>query len=152
MNVLLFQYCPKLAVFNADRSSVLLCRRKGETDYDGTFSFIGGKMEHKDQTIVDALRREKTEEVGESFRIQVLPYYSVDTFFMKNDGNRMILPHYYAVHVSGDVQLNEEYSEHTWVSLPELKKFEPKVSNITWITPLLAKAASIAPEKDFVLL
>jgi 8-oxo-dGTP pyrophosphatase MutT (NUDIX family) len=109
-------------------------------------------MEHKDHSIVDALRREKTEEVGESFKIRTLPYYSIDTFFTKNDGNRMILPHHYAVHVSGDIQLNEEYSEYTWVPLPELKAFGPKISNISWITPLLAKAASIAPEKDFILL
>jgi ADP-ribose pyrophosphatase YjhB (NUDIX family) len=109
-------------------------------------------MEHKDQSIVDALRREKAEEVGESFKVQALPYYSVDTFFTKNDGHRMILPHYYAVHVSGDIQLNEEYSECTWVPLPELKEFGPKISNISWITPLLVKAADVAPAKDFVLL
>ena len=33
-NVLSFQYCPKLAVLNRDRTHVLLCRRKGEQDYD----------------------------------------------------------------------------------------------------------------------
>lgn len=147
-----FQYCPKLAVFSADDSSVLLCRRKGEADYDGIFSFIGGKMEHKDENIVDALRREKGEEVGESFRVNLLPYYSVDTVFTKNDGNRMILPHFYASHVSGDIELNEEYSEYKWVPYDSLDSFHPKISNIAWIAPLLLRAARTADTAELVLL
>lgn len=152
MDTLLFQYCPKLAVFSMDCSSVLLCRRQEETYYNGTFGFIGGKMEHKDQTVMDALKREKTEEVGESFRVRVLPYCNISVFFTKTDGTRVILPYYYAMYVSGGIRLNEEYSEYMWVPLPELETFEPKIPDITWIVFLLAKAAVGASEKDFILL
>lgn len=147
MDALSFQYCPKLVVFSKDLSSVLLCRRKGEADYDGVFSLIGGKMEHKDTSIVEALAREKSEEVGPDFRVNVLPHYSVDVLFVKKDGSHMILPHYYAVHVSGAIVLNEEYSEFAWVAFESLGTFEPKISNIAWISKLLRKLhPAISPD------
>jgi ADP-ribose pyrophosphatase YjhB (NUDIX family) len=150
MDVLAFQYCPKLVVFDKDLSSVLLCRRKGEADYDGVFSLIGGKMEHKDTAIVEALAREKSEEVGPDFRVNVLPHHSVDVLFVKKDGSHMILPHYYAVHVSGAIVLNEEYSEHAWVPFESLADFEPKISNITWISDLLRRLEPIISADDLI--
>lgn len=152
MDHLTFQYCPKIAVFSADESRVLLCRRKGELDYDGTFSFIGGKMEHTDESIVEALRREKTEEVGESFQVQVLPHFSVNVSFVKSDGNHMILPHHFARHVTGEPKLNNEYSEYSWVALDGLEKFGPKIENITWISRKLSRLSRILTDDDFVLI
>jgi len=43
-----FQYCQKIVVYSADGKNVLLCKRKGESDFDEVFSFIGGKMEVED--------------------------------------------------------------------------------------------------------
>ncbi len=94
MDRFLFQYCPKIAVVR--NHSVLLCRRAGEADFDGVFTFIGGKMEHGDLTIIEALRREKNEEVGSGVSLSVLIRYSVNVEFVKSDGSRMILPHYLA--------------------------------------------------------
>ncbi len=145
-----FQYCPKLAVFDTERSSVFLCRRKGELDYDGVFSFIGGKMEHTDASITECLKREKSEEVGNGFMLRVLPHYSVDVFFQKKDGNRMILPHFYAEHVRGDPVLNEEYSEYAWVPLAELITCRPMIENIAWIAPLLLRVGILAAPSEFV--
>src|SRR5215211_6230273 len=149
-DIYLFQYCVKLAVLSRDGSKVLLCRRTGEQDYDGVFSLIGGKMEHGDGSIVEALRREKSEEVGAGFRVRVLPRYSVDVYFVKNDGSRMILPHYLAQHAQGDVSLNDEYSEAAWVDLAHLDAYEPKISNISWIVPSLVRLSEIADDADFV--
>jgi len=42
--------------------AVLLAKRAGEADYDGTWSFIGGKMETTDATLVAGMQREKNEE------------------------------------------------------------------------------------------
>lgn len=150
MNNLFFQYCPKLAVFSRDGKKVLLCRRKGEQDYDGVFSLIGGKMERKDSSILEALRREKTEEVGVNFRVKVLPLYSVDVSFLKKDGSYMILPHFLAQHTRGDIILNDEYSEYVWVDLVDLSKYEPKIANISWIVPALARLRPLVAEEDFV--
>jgi len=146
----LYQYCPKLAVFNAARTELLLCRRKGELDYDSVFSLIGGKMEHKDASIVEALRREKNEEVGEGFVLRLLATHSVDVPFIKKDGTRMILPHFYAEHHRGEVQLNDEYSEFRWVGLEYLKSFTPMIENIAWIVPLLLRGAIHANPDEFI--
>lgn len=130
MENLLFQYCQKIVVYSQDGQSVLLCKRKEEVDFNGTFSFIGGKMERSDWTILEWLRREKNEEVGEDFKIKIFPAFTTNEFFFKKDGNAMVLPHYYAIHQSGDITLNEEYSEYKRVPLTEIKDFEPKIYTI----------------------
>ena len=147
---LLFQYCPKLVVMNHDKTRVLLCKRKGEADYDGVFSLIGGKMEHTDANIIEALRREKSEEVGTGFHIRVLPYPSIDVYFKKSDGMHMILPHFYAEHLSGDIILSDEYSEWRWVLVDELPRFAPKIENVSWITPRLMILGKEANPHEFV--
>lgn len=126
-----FQFCPKIVVFSNDLKSVLLCKRKDEEDFNDIFSFIGGKMEKKDESIVAGLAREKDEELGKDFRINLYTKYSVNLFFIKKDGSRMILPHYYAVYKKGKIELNEEYSEFKWVMIEKLESFEPKISNIS---------------------
>jgi 8-oxo-dGTP pyrophosphatase MutT (NUDIX family) len=141
-----FQYCPKLVVLSEDLTKVLLCKRKGEADYDGTFSFIGGKLEVNDGSIAEGIKREKDEEVGETFQLNLYDTFSLDILFRKKDGSSMIVPHYLALHTSGDITLNtEEYSEYKWVPIEELETFEPKIKNIPEITGklLLLKEANI---------
>src|SRR5258708_4796958 len=106
---LLFQYCQKLVILSADRQSVLLAKRKGEADYDGVFSFIGGKMETTDTSFVAGMKREKTEEIGPNAVVAVLPDETRNVLFRKKDGNSMVLPHIAGVYVSGNITLNEEY-------------------------------------------
>jgi ADP-ribose pyrophosphatase YjhB (NUDIX family) len=125
-----FQFCQKIVVFSNDLQSVLLCKRKGEQDYDGTFTFIGGKMEDRDESILAGLKREKDEEVGPDFKININIKYCANLFFIKKDSSRMILPHYYAIYQAGDIVLSEEYSEYNWVPITELKEFEPKIMSI----------------------
>ena len=152
MSPLLFQYCQKIVVFSKDRKSVLLCKRKGENDYDGVFSFIGGKMEMSDGSLLKGMQREKNEEVGKKFILQVYSNYSVNHYFQKKDGNCMVLPHYYAVYVKGEIELNEEYSTYAWVPITKLKKFEPKIPTIVPVVMELKKLEQIMKKKDFVVL
>jgi ADP-ribose pyrophosphatase YjhB (NUDIX family) len=49
----------------------LLAKRKGEADFDGVFSFIGGKMETTDETLLAGMQREKNEEVGDEVRLRI---------------------------------------------------------------------------------
>lgn len=145
-----FQFCPKLAIFDREHSRVLLCKRKGEMDYDGVYSLIGGKMEHRDVSIVQGIAREKNEEVGHGFLIRLLPHFSVNVLFQKQDGNKMILPHYYAEHLSGDPKLSDEYSDWKWVPLSALETWTPMVKNIAWIVPLLSRVRVLARTEDLV--
>lgn len=143
---LLFQYCQKLVVFSADKQSVLLARRRSEIDYDGVFSFIGGKLETTDESLLAGMQREKNEEVGSSVKLKVLPDETYNILFRKKDGNTMVLPHIPAVYENGEITLNEEYSEYRWVPLAELETFQPKIESILpmarWAAGKLAAASS----------
>jgi len=128
-----FQNCQKIVVFSKDGKEVLLCKRLGQADFDGTFSFIGGKMEVSDTSIIESLKREKNEEVGKNFKIKIFPTFSINLLYKKNDGDSMILPHYYAYYVEGDIELNEEYSQYQWVKIEDLESFSPKIPTIQGI-------------------
>ncbi len=147
-----FQYCQKLVIFSKDKTKILLGKRKGEADYDGVFSFFGGKMEIKDASIIDGLKREKDEELGESFKISVYPLFTYNLGFTKKDGKKMVVPHYYGVYVSGEVQLSDEYSEAQWVSLDALDSFEPKVEAIPDVVKQMLKLEQIIRKEDFVVM
>jgi 8-oxo-dGTP pyrophosphatase MutT (NUDIX family) len=145
----LFQYCQKLVILSADRQNVLLAKRKGETDYDGTYSFIGGKMETTDPDILAGMKREKDEEIGQAVKIKVLPDETYNLLFRKKDGNSMILPHIAGLYVAGEVRLSNEYSDYKWVPIAGLETFEPKIENIPQLTRWAVQKLS-APELHLV--
>ncbi|MES2226102.1 MAG: NUDIX hydrolase [Patescibacteria group bacterium] len=148
-----FQYCPKLIILSADRSQVLLCKRKGEADYDGTFSFIGGKMETTDSSIEEGIKREKDEEVGGDFKVLFYPTFSLNILFRKKDGNAMIVPHYLAIYKEGEISLNaDEYSEYRWVPIIDLESFEPKIQNIPEMTRRILHLAQVLNQKDLIVI
>ncbi|MFH1511359.1 MAG: hypothetical protein ABIF10_06720 [Candidatus Woesearchaeota archaeon] len=73
----------KLAVFRRSNGKwqVLVARRKGEKEYDDTYSFIGGRKESSDSLIIDNLGREKTEELGSGVRIRLFPAFGIPFAF-----------------------------------------------------------------------
>lgn len=149
---LLFQYCPKLILFSADKQSVFLALRKGEADYDATFSFIGGKSETTDKDLVAGLKREKDEEIGSKAKVRVcwrISCYQV--LFRKKDGSSMIVPHHVAVFSSGDIVLNQdEYAAYKWVSTSQLEQLEPKIDNIPAAVQAAQRLLTILDDSDFV--
>lgn len=145
-----FQYCQKIVVFSQDNLQVLLAKRKGENDFDGIFSFIGGKMENTDNGLVEGMKREKNEELGQTCRLKLYPVYNVARYFIKKDGSYMVLPHYYAKYMGGDIILNEEYSEYKWVSIKELGNFEPKIANIPSTVGSLVCLTPMMKESEFI--
>lgn len=129
----------------------MLVRRYGETDYDGAFSFIGGKMEGSDSSIIDALKREKDEEVGSTFRVRVYPNATNNWLYRKKDGSNMILPHYICQHTAGGVALNQaEYSEWRWIPLDDLATLEPKIESIPKMVEWAVKLKDALQDSDFV--
>jgi len=147
-----FLYCQKIIVYSKDGSSVLLCKRKGEPDFDNTFSFIGGKLEVTDNSIIEGLRREKNEEVGENFKIKIFPTFTMNVFFVKKDGRAMILPHFYSIYESGTIKLNEEYSEYKWVLLKEIATFKPLIPSIPEILTKLTLLKKIIYKTESILI
>lgn len=151
-NQYLFQYCQKIVLLNEALDTVLLAKRKGENDFDGVFSFIGGKMEATDGSILAGLRRERDEEVGSACKIQILLTCTNNTYFVKKDGSHMILPHYPAIYCGGKIEINEEYGEYQWVTLAKLKPFEPKIANIYEMTLWAKKMLEIAEPASLIIL
>lgn len=147
-----FQYCQKLVIFSRDKTKVLLGKRKGEADYNGTFSFFCGKMETTDKSIFEGVKREKDEELGKKFKVAVYPLFTYNLYYTRKDGNRMILPHYWAVYVEGEIVLNDEYSEARWVSVAELDSFEPKVETIPEAVKEISKLVKIIRKEDLVVI
>lgn len=87
-------------------------------------------METTDESLLMGMKREKDEEIGGGVKIQVLPDETYNLLFRKKDGNSMIIPHIAGIYVSGDIRLNDEYSEYAWVSIAALDTFEPKIATI----------------------
>lgn len=152
MNELLFQYCPKIVLLSEDKTNVLLARRKGEEDYDGTFSFIGGKTETTDESLIAGLKREKDEEIGEAAHVSICASFSCySELFRKKDGNTMVLPHHVAIFKGGNIVLNSnEYAAFEWVPVDTLEAFEPKIENIPTAVGRALKLLSILHDQDFV--
>jgi ADP-ribose pyrophosphatase YjhB (NUDIX family) len=147
-NSTFFQYCQKLVVIDRKTNSVLLARRKGEADYDGVYSLIGGKMETTDGGIVEGMRREKEEEIGKEAVVHVAADISYNVYFKKKDGSSMILPHYYAEYHGGEIAINEEYSDYKWVKLDGIDAFEPKIETIPEVLTWAIELGEIAKKRD----
>jgi ADP-ribose pyrophosphatase YjhB (NUDIX family) len=147
-----FQNCQKIVVFKDNNTKVLLAKRVGEKDFDEIYSFIGGKMETKDEEILEGLRREKNEEMGEDFKIKIYPIFNTMNFYIKKDGSHMILPHYYARYESGEIKLNEEYSEYKWVEIEKLSEFGPKVFTVELMVKNLLRLVEVMKEDELVLI
>lgn len=146
-----FQYCPKMIIFSKDGESILLCKRQGEADYDGTFSFPGGKIETTDGGFIEGVNREKDEELGTDFKVTIFPTFTTNVFFTKNDGSIMVIPHMYCVHEGGEISLNkEEYSEYAWVSIEDLDDFEPKIKNIPKLVNTVLRLKDIMLETETI--
>lgn len=148
----LFQYCQKLVILSEDKTKVLLAKRKGEADYDGVYSFVGGKMETTDPSFVEGMRREKNEEIGLRVKVKVMPDESCyNWMFTKKDGNVIILTHIPCVFQSGEIELNkEEYSEYAWVPIADLAGFEPKIGNVTDVTNRALARLNLIDESNLV--
>lgn len=151
MNKYHFQFCPKLVILSSDLSKVLLGKRRGESDYDGVFSFIGGKMEDIDQTIVEGIKREKNEEIGGNFLLQLYPDISSSLLFIKSDNTHMIVSYYLAIHHGGEITPNhKEYSEYRWIDIDLIAKLEPKVPTIPTVVDLFLGMRNKFDKMDFV--
>lgn len=147
-----FQYCQKLVVFNDDYSKVLLAKRKGEADYDGVYSFIGGKMETTDQDFKAGIKREVTEELGGDVQLEVLLDFTFNEFYRKKSGDSMVLPHHAAVYLGGEIILSDEYSEYVWVDIEDIDAFEPKIDTVASIVKKYKQILSVIGDNKFTKL
>jgi NADH pyrophosphatase NudC (nudix superfamily) len=124
-----------------------LAKRAGEADYDGVFSFIGGKTEVTD----GGLQREKDEEIGPDAKLKICWKMSCfQTWYVKKNGNAMVLPHHVAIYQGGDIKINPgEYSEYRWVPIAEIDTFEPQIETTAEATHAALRLLTILKDDDF---
>jgi 8-oxo-dGTP pyrophosphatase MutT (NUDIX family) len=146
----LYQYNQKMVLFRNNGSEILLAKRKGEADYDGTYSFTGGKLETTDQAIIEGLRREKDEEIGVNIQVSICPHTSYNVYFVKSSGQHMIVAHYYTEYLGGEIEPSDEYADYKWIPMEELQAFEPKVENIYEIALWAQNLKKILKKEDMV--
>lgn len=148
---LFFHYCPKIIVFSRDKKSVLLARRAGEADYDGVYSFIGGKTETTDGGLLEGLKREKDEEIGPDVRLKICYMMSCyQVWYTKKNGNSMVLPHHIAIYQGGDVRLNpDEYDDYRWVPVDDIEEHVQIPANAPAVRAAV-RLLSILQDSDFV--
>ena len=145
-----YQYCQKIVVLSHNLNRVLLAQRKDEEDFDGVYSLIGGKLESADINLLEGLKREKKEEIGDDAVLRIFPYLSYNEYYVKANRKRMVLPHYAAIYSSGEIHLGEEYSNYKWVDLEQLARFEPKIKTIPEAVKWAKHILSCASEADLV--
>lgn len=141
-----FQYCQKLVIFSRDMDKVLLAKRKGEADFDGVYSFIGGKMETTDTSILEGMYREKCEEIGENNIISIYLDLVHHELFIKKSGDVMILPHYICIFEEGEIELNEEYSNYEWFDVGSINEVENVIPTVVTIVEKFLNFKDILPK------
>jgi len=102
--------------------------------FPGKWTVPGGNLQLKDyrdlpkdtnihwyNIFEKVLRREVMEEVG--LEVRNIKYLTSMTF-IRPDNIPGLIVSLYANHKEGDVKLNEESTEHAWVSLEEARKYD----------------------------
>ncbi len=130
---------------------MLLVRRFGEADYNEAYTFIGGKSETTDGSLVAGLQREKNEEIGTDAKLRVCYMMSCyQVWYKKKNGNYMVLPHHVAIHQSGEIRLNPaEYDDYKWVPLTEVDTYI-QIPNTPVAVRDGLRLLSILTDDDFV--
>lgn len=130
---------------------MLLAQRTGEADYNAIYSFIGGKTETTDGSLLAGLKREKDEEIGANAKLKIcwtMSCYQV--WYTKKNGQDMVLPHHVAIHQGGDIQLNpNEYADYKWVPISEIDTFEPTIKNTALAVHAALRMLQILTDDDF---
>lgn len=121
-------------IYNSEGKYLLLKRSLDKKAFPGMWTVPGGGLETDDYTntpkttkdhwyfaIEKSLRREIKEE--SNLEVGKLTYL-LDIAFIRPDGIPVIILSYYAPYESGEVKLDEDSIEYTWVTLKEAKEYD----------------------------
>jgi 8-oxo-dGTP diphosphatase len=116
------------AVIQRD-DAYLICRRPEAKRHGGLWEFPGGKLDHE-ETAVDAVARELTEELGVNTLAVGPLLYSV------HDPASPFVIQFYPVQICGEPQALE-HSELAWVSAEQVRSCELAPSDRAFVNALL---------------
>ncbi|MEK7578998.1 MAG: NUDIX domain-containing protein [Patescibacteria group bacterium] len=131
----LHRIVPSVAIYRDDGRFLIIKRASNLKVHPGKWSIPGGGMSSEEYTntpvtygdngwylpVHEALKREVREEVGlEIGEPKYLHHYT----FVRPDGVPVLGMVFYAPHVSGDVVLDEDASDFTWILPEELSNYD----------------------------
>ena len=100
---------------------LIIKRCRDEIAYPGKWAFPGGKVE-KGQTILEALKREISEEVG--LDIEDYKRFLKDYTFVRPDGHNVVGLCFLVLAKSDDVKLSGDFEDSRWISPEELSSYD----------------------------
>ncbi len=104
-----------------EEGRVLLLRRANSAHASGAWCLPGGKVDYGEE-VLEAARRELTEETG------LVPSQLNFLFYQDSlppkDGEMHCINLYLECRATGELSLNEESSEFTWVDKGSLKQYD----------------------------
>ncbi len=122
------------AIIRKDGKYLIVKRSLEKKAFPGRWTVPGGGLEVDDYidmpktsadawyfVLTDSLKREIQEETGLS--VGEL-HYLLDLVFIRPDGIPVLTMSYYGDWRSGEVRLNEENTEHRWVTLEDAKNYD----------------------------
>jgi len=136
----LFYVVFNVVVFrDSDKKCLILKRSEEEKAHPGKYGVIGGKMEWGDfdlkkpsringdvldyeNVVKDVLKREAIEEAG--IEIQDNLKYINSIGFIRPDGIPCFLLKFAGKYKSGEVKLEESFSDFKWINASEIEKFD----------------------------
>lgn len=123
------------AIIHKDGKFLITKRSPDKKAFPGKWTVPGGGLETDDYTntkpttkagqwyyaVENALRREIKEEVN----LEVdKPQYLLDLTFIRPDGIPVVVLSFYCNYVSGDVKLDDDSVDYTWVGVDDLDKYD----------------------------
>lgn len=103
-------------VYNEDKTQILLCKKPHEYN----FRLIGGFVSTKDETLMDAVKREVHEEAQiEIGDIQYIASIMVNDWRYKNECDKIMTHIHVAKYVYGNITASDDISELHWTNIKD---------------------------------
>ena len=119
----LFEVTQKAIIYDPEAEKFLLAKYSGEVAKESfKWSFIGGRIDEKEEDAIKSLAREIKEEVGDI-------EYEIRDVISTNIVGRCRIG-YLVLYRGGDITLSDEHSEYRWMTSEEIeneKDFHPAV-------------------------
>lgn len=104
------------AMITDNERNILVAKRSPQIAHAaGKWDVISGRLS-PGESFEEALKREITEELGESVTIDIVePYYTFH--HTRDDGHEVQGVSYYCQYIRGEIHLNDEHTDFRWVSV-----------------------------------
>ncbi|MDP1845515.1 MAG: nucleotide exchange factor GrpE [Candidatus Moranbacteria bacterium] len=105
----------KIFLYNKEKNSFLLVKMRNDQAYFakkyGVWELPGGTMENGEVLLIDSLKREIREEIGE-VKIEIVD--TIDTFLGEFKNGPAMFLIYLVKYISGEIELSDEHMEFRW--------------------------------------